>query len=326
VPVLEVQRRVKAHPDLVWSIVADLGGAAGVPPAATRVEVLEGQRLGLIRRVLGKGGYAWLEECTEWVELHRYTMSVAAREFPVSFARLSYTCCTESDAQDGTVLLRLYFDYQSRFGVLGRLTDRISRLQRLQVYANQLLESWVSIIHAREWAHRVTVQTILNEKGGHVHALRPGHTVRDAVNLLSEQRIGSVLVMANEDAGEPIAGVVSERDVVRGLAEMGGAVLQQPVTAIMTQQVIVAGPGDNMMMVMASMSENRVRHLPVVEAGRVLGLVSIGDVIKARMSELESQSDALRDYIAARRWHDLYREIGPAAYADEAVTAPDSAH
>ena len=86
------------------------------------------------------------------------------------------------------------------------------------------------------------------------------------------------------------------------LSESGGGLLQQPVSSIMTKDVIVAGPDDNMMMVMACMSNWRIRHLPVVEDGRPLGVISIGDVVKARISELEGQSETLRDFIEARRW------------------------
>jgi signal-transduction protein with cAMP-binding, CBS, and nucleotidyltransferase domain len=71
------------------------------------------------------------------------------------------------------------------------------------------------------------------------------------------------------------------------------------------------------MLIMACMSSRRIRHLPVVDAGKVLGLISMGDVVKARMDELEGQSDTLRGYIEARRWHELYQEIGPAAYAED---------
>ncbi len=311
-PVLEVQRSVTAHADLAWSIVADLGGESGVPPAAKRVELLGGEGRGLRRRVIGNDGFAWIEECTDWEHQRRYSMVVEARDFPISFTAIRYTCAMA--VEDGSVLLRLYFDYLPRFGVLGTLLDRFTTRRRLAVYAHQILDNWVRIIHAREWAYRVTVSSLLDEKGREVFSVSPATTVAEAATVLREHRIGSVIVLEQDKS---IAGVVSERDIVLGLAERGSAVLQEPVSAIMTRKVIVAKPTDNMMLVMACMSNRRIRHLPVVEEGSPVGVISIGDVVKARMSELEGQSETLRDYIEARRWHELYREIGPAAYTED---------
>lgn len=314
-PVLEVNKRVKAHADLVWRIVSDLAGDPGVPPFASRVEVLGGEGLGMRRMVVGRDGYSWIEECIAWEHERRYIMQVEAHQFPLHFERLRYTCSVSED--EGSVLLRLYFDYLPRYGFIGRLLERFGERARLDEYAHQALDNWVRIIHEREWAYRVTVRTLLEEKGGHVHSVTPETTVSKAADMLRQYHIGSVLVLGED---ESIAGVVSERDIVLGLSEKGSALLDEPVSAIMTSNVIVANPEDNMILVMACMSERRIRHLPVVEAGRTLGLISIGDVIKARMAELEGQSETLRDYIEARQWHELYREIGPAAY--EGIETP----
>lgn len=308
--VVEVRRRVKAHISMVWSIVADLEGDPGLPPAARRMEVLDSGPTGFRRRLTGRDGGHWEEERVGLEEGRLYSMDVQG-DFPVSAARLRYTCSVAEDA--GTVHIRLYFDYRPRFGVLGRLFDRFSGRSRLQAYAAELLDNWVRIIHAREWAFRVTARSIIEEKGGHVHAVTPATPVTDVVEMLRTHRIGSVLVL---DEGGSIAGVLSERDVVRGIAEHSAALLSMPASEIMTSNVITADPDDNMMSVMACMSERRIRHLPVIENDHVLGLISIGDVIKARMSELEGQSETLLDYIEARRWHELYKEVGPAAYAE----------
>jgi len=308
--VVEVRRRVKAHIGMVWSIVADLEGDPGLPPAARRIEVLDAGAGGFRRRLTGRDGQHWEEERVGLEDGRLYSIAVSG-DFPVPAASLRYTCSVAEDA--GTVLIRLYFDYRPRFGPFGRLFDRFSGRSRLQAYAVELLDNWVRIIHAREWAFRVTARSIIEEKGGHVHAVTPATPVSDVVEMLRTHRIGSVLVL---DQGGGIAGVLSERDIVRGLADNAAAVLAQPSSEIMTTNVITADPDDNMMSVMACMSERRIRHLPVIENDQVLGLISIGDVIKARMSELEGQSETLLDYIEARRWHELYKEVGPAAYAE----------
>jgi CBS domain-containing protein len=297
---------------MVWNIVADLQGETAPPPLARAVEVLSGAGLGLRRRLQSRDGGQWEEACISWEPEQRYMMEHVAGEFPVPATRLRYTCSVTEESAG--VLIRLYFDYQPRFGVLSRVFERLGLQRQLEDYARDMLDNWIRIIHAREWAYRVTARSILEEKGGHVHALAPSAPVSELVSLLQQYRIGSALVV---DPQGQIAGVVSERDVVRALADVGNPVLERPVATIMTTEVITAAPESNMMTVMACMSERRIRHLPVVEGDQVLGLISIGDVIKARMSELEGQSESLRDYIEARRWHEAYKEMGPAAYADD---------
>ena len=314
-PVLELQRRVSAPPDLVWGVVADLGGDTGRQPFTSRIDLHGPAGLGATRRLHLQDGQAWSETCVDWVPGERYTMEIAAAEFPARFASLRYTCVVAP--ADAWVLLRLYFDYQSRFALAGGLLDRFKALPALRSHAAQVLDDWVRTIHVREWAHRVTVGSLLAEKGSLVHSIGPEQPVRDASALLKARRIGALVVL-NPDAS--IAGVVSERDIVVGLAEQGGQLLEQSVASIMSRRVFVAEPAENMLHVMARMSERRIRHLPVVDQGRVLGLISIGDVIKARISELEGQSASLQEYIATRRWHDLYREIGPFAYSDGALS------
>ena len=236
---------------------------------------------------------------------------VISGDFPVASPRLRYTCSVSEDA--GTVLVRLYFDYAPRFGPLGRFFEQLGGRGQLQQYATDVLDNWVRIVHAREWVYRMTARTIIEEKGGHVHGISPDTSVAEAVTELRAQGIGCLLVL---DGSGRIAGLLSERDVVRAIAASGPDILADSASSIMTANVITAGPEDNMMSVMACMSERRIRHLPVVDNDQVLGLISIGDVIKARISELEGQSETLLDYIEARRWHELYKELGPAAYAE----------
>ncbi|GAA2452808.1 CBS domain-containing protein [Actinomadura vinacea] len=124
--------------------------------------------------------------------------------------------------------------------------------------------------------------------------MRPDATVRDLLAALAEHNIGAVVV--SPDAAT-ITGIASERDVVRRLHEHGAALLDRPVSEIMTSQVRTCGPGDGVDDLRRTMTEHRIRHLPVVEDGRLAGIVSIGDVVKSAIDELESEREYLVDYI-----------------------------
>ena len=118
-------------------------------------------------------------------------------------------------------------------------------------------------------------------------------TISQAAKLLADRRIGSVLVMAGED----LEGVLSERDIVRALSERGAAILDEPVRGIMTTKVMTCRWTDTVSLIMEKMTEGKFRHLPVVEERRVVGVISIGDVVKHRLKEFENEQEALRDYI-----------------------------
>lgn len=135
---------------------------------------------------------------------------------------------------------------------------------------------------------------ILQGKGDAVASVAPGASVQDIVGELTTRRIGALLVLD----GESVVGVVSERDVVRGLAGHQGDVLGLQARDIMTSPVIMIGPDDSVAGAMELMTDRRIRHLPVVESGRLVGLVSIGDLVKARIEEAEREALALKDYIA----------------------------
>lgn len=130
---------------------------------------------------------------------------------------------------------------------------------------------------------------------GEVVSVKPDATVSEAVALLHERRIGAVLVMD----GERIAGVLSERDIVRGLRELGADVLDRAVASCMTAPVVTVGPRDSIGHALEVMTNRRFRHLPVVDGGRLVGLVSIGDLVKRRIEEAEGEAALLKDYIAA---------------------------
>jgi CBS domain-containing protein len=140
----------------------------------------------------------------------------------------------------------------------------------------------------------MTVSIILAAKGREVVTIEPGATLKSAVALLAERRIGAVLVLG---ADNRIVGILSERDIVRAIAEAGAAALEQPVSQSMTRKVSTCTESETIASLMERMTAGKFRHLPVVDQGRFVGIVSIGDVVKHRLQEMERDSAAMRDYI-----------------------------
>jgi CBS domain-containing protein len=138
------------------------------------------------------------------------------------------------------------------------------------------------------------VVDILRKKGGEVVAVPPEATVQDAAKVLSAHRIGAVLV---RDAGGAVLGILSERDIVKALAHQGEAALAESVTEWMTRNVVTCEPGDAIASVMETMTRRRIRHLPVTEGGELIGVVSIGDVVKHRIDETLAEVEAMTDYL-----------------------------
>jgi CBS domain-containing protein len=143
----------------------------------------------------------------------------------------------------------------------------------------------------------VLISTLLAQKATPVATIAGTATVADAVHELSRHQIGALVVSGD---GVTIDGIVSERDIVRTMAARGGAVEHELVSSIMSTTVHTASPGDDTESLMRTMTERRIRHLPVVEDGRLCGIVSIGDVVKIRIEELEKKSTELIEYITAR--------------------------
>ena len=139
----------------------------------------------------------------------------------------------------------------------------------------------------------MTVRAILDTKGHNVQGVAPDAKLSAAVKILGERKIGAVLVMS----GGRIEGILSERDIVRVLGERGASVLEEPVSAVMTRKVISCKQSDTVAAIMEMMTHGKFRHLPVVEDSKVVGLISIGDVVKQRVMEYEREQEALRDYI-----------------------------
>jgi CBS domain-containing protein len=139
----------------------------------------------------------------------------------------------------------------------------------------------------------MTVRSILNTKGHQIVSVEPDVKLSAAIKLLGEKRIGAVLVM-NQSR---IEGILSERDIVRVLGERGASVLEEPVSDAMTRRVVNCRETDTVAEIMEMMTTGKFRHLPVVESNRVVGLISIGDVVKWRVQEYETEQEALREYI-----------------------------
>lgn len=139
----------------------------------------------------------------------------------------------------------------------------------------------------------MTVRAILDSKGHHVTGVEPDAKLSAAIKILADKKIGAVLVMS----GGRIEGILSERDIVRVLGERGARVLDEPVSAVMTRKVVSCRESDTVSAIMEMMTLGKFRHLPVVEDGKVVGLISIGDVVKRRVREFETEQEALRDYI-----------------------------
>jgi CBS domain-containing protein len=139
----------------------------------------------------------------------------------------------------------------------------------------------------------MTVRAILDTKGHQIQSIEPGAKLSAAIKILAERKIGAVLVMSDGR----IEGILSERDIVRVLGERGANVLEEPVSGVMTRKVVSCRQSDTVASIMEMMTSGKFRHLPVVEEGAVVGLISIGDIVKWRVREYESEQEALRDYI-----------------------------
>lgn len=141
------------------------------------------------------------------------------------------------------------------------------------------------------------IADILDTKGRTVHAVLPWHTVAEVVDRLGRLGVGALLVC---DENRAIRGIVSERDIVRALRKHGGGLLDMPVSEVMTHYVETCDPEETVAHAMARMTAGRYRHLPVVVDGRLVGMVSIGDLVKHRVREMELETGVLRDAFIAR--------------------------
>jgi CBS domain-containing protein len=141
----------------------------------------------------------------------------------------------------------------------------------------------------------MTVKHILKTKGRDVVTIEADQTLGAAARLLSEKRIGAIVV---GNTFRPVLGILSERDIVRAVAARGAAALDEPVSRSMTEKVVTCSETAAVNEVMEIMTDGKFRHLPVVDGGRLTGIISIGDVVKHRVAEIEAETAAMRDYIA----------------------------
>ncbi|HBB54814.1 MAG TPA: inosine-5-monophosphate dehydrogenase [Hyphomonadaceae bacterium] len=137
---------------------------------------------------------------------------------------------------------------------------------------------------------------ILNEKGGDIYTVHDFDLMERVCHELHAKRVGALVVVDHAGA---IAGVISERDIVREIARRGCGILTQPVATAMTRNVVTAAPSDTVDDALARMTDRRIRHLPVVVDGQLKGMVSIGDLVKIKISAVQAEAEALRSYICA---------------------------
>jgi CBS domain-containing protein len=141
----------------------------------------------------------------------------------------------------------------------------------------------------------MNVETILRNKGNRVTTISSDATIADAVESLRRQGIGALIV---SDDGESVDGILSERDIVAALANDGALLLSRPVAEVMTRGVMVCDPQDTVAELMSEMTNRRMRHFPVVADGKLCGIVSIGDLVKSRLDEIEFEASSMRSFIA----------------------------
>ncbi len=142
----------------------------------------------------------------------------------------------------------------------------------------------------------MTVAIILSEKGREVVTTSATASIAGAIDMLARHKIGALVVV---DENDRITGIVSERDIVRAIAEKGESVLVTQLSTVMTRNVVTCGESETVNDVMTRMTRGRFRHLPVVENGELSGIISIGDVVRARIEQVEREAEDMRAYIAA---------------------------
>ena len=142
------------------------------------------------------------------------------------------------------------------------------------------------------------IDGVLRAKGAEVISVAPDATLQGAAGLLRQHRIGALLVIGSDDQ---VTGIISERDIVNAVAEHGPEALVQRVDEVMSTEVVTCSPKDTVEHLMAVMTERRFRHLPVISDGALVGIVSIGDVVKRRLAEVSDEAKALQDYITLGR-------------------------
>ena len=314
---LQVQRLVKARADTAWAVISEPSAPANLSPEVRRVELLEAPAGHVWRRCYDHGDRVWEERSIEPVQRDSFTMEVDAPAY--SWLLRNLRCTYSVRSTTAGIELGLHCNYDTAWSLIGAVAERLQFRKTLLDIASGTMDNWVARIRDRELGFRVTVATVLQRKGSHVVTVPVTATLSEVAAVLHGERIGCVMVM-EDGPDSPVCGLCSERDIVRGVNEHGADALAMPVSSVMATELVIASPDNDMFFLMACMSDRRIRHLPVIEDGRLQGIISIGDVVKERIDGLEAEHETMREYIAGREWR-FHRQLGaPAADPAETIT------
>jgi len=310
--IFKVNRRIRARPPVVWKIISDHENYVEVAPNIVKLEKLSEGTPGMICRLHHKSGRTWEEKCTDWQENKSFTMKIISSGYPLPVKRMVRTFSMREDPLN--ILLTLKFEYTPKYTIFGGILNKLHILPILKIYSHQFMDNLVAKINDAEWGYHFTAATIIKQKNMGIITITPETTITEANKIRAEHRIGCLMVL---DENKWIVGVLSERDIVNAIYKKGIEIMEKPVSEIMTCNITTCKLDDELQTLMSLMTERRIRHLPVIEEGQLMGIVSIGDVVKARMDELEKESEAMHNYIKDRRWHELSLQIGRGGAAAE---------
>lgn len=310
---LEIDKRVKGELETIWNILTDVKMYSETAPDIVRVEQLSGSGLDMVRQLHHKSGRIWEEECKAWEPLSHFTMQIKTESYPLPVSYLRRTLSLEQKQKN--VVIKASYEYNANYGPFGFFLDKHQIRPVLEIFSTQLLDNFAKKIHKYNVDASTTAATILKCKSSEILTITPDTLISDACKILTDKRIGCVIAL---NAEGKISGILSERDIVNGVTNHGGSILDKPATEFMTHDVIVSQPEDSMAKLMSLMISKRIRHLPVIDDKEQLaGVISIGDIINARMTELEQESDAMQQYIEGRKWREVAMQIGRSAASEE---------
>lgn len=285
---------------MVWQVVSDIANWPTLYDELVRVQI--GARANDEVRVTGtdsrarsfslKVGTSATDESDERTVTLLFD---ASAPHPLGYRSLVWTVSEQGERTH----LTLTADYVKPWPVIGSLLARLRGHGNASYNLQSTFDAVVRQSQEQALKYHETVQTVLSRKGSDIISARPSDAVSSICELINKHRIGAVLVL---DSSNNLVGLVSERDIIYHLARTGTSVLDQNVEDIMTRDLIVCEPESDLLFVMACMTDNKIRHLPVMENNQLRGVISIGDVVQQRMHALEAESDTLRNYIAAREW------------------------
>ena len=303
---LEIAQRINSKPQLIWELLANNTNFPKLAPAILETQTVSGKQKGMVRSMHHQSGLIWYEECTAWEEQKTLTMQFKDGNYPLPISYLSRTF--DITKHKTGLTLKIRYTYTPIYGLLGWVIDRYQIRPQLSHFAYRLMHSIKAI--AAEHRRNIQASAMSIMHSGELYTVSLTCTIRETCAVLAKNKIGNVLVLDKENK---LAGVVSERDIVRGINDSGETILEQPVTKIMTAEVITADSTSSLAEITNSMGKHNIRHIPIMEQDKVIGMVSISDVIRARVIELEEESETMKQYIEARRWRDLSLQIGRGA-------------